>query len=374
MTIDLVYAGYKDCRKRKTNTQGYLEYYIDYIANNAQLYEELVNQTYKPSTSKTFCVTRPKLREVFCAQFKDRIVHHILTIKFLPLIESVLVDNAYACRKGKGVLYGVNHIKQQIESISNNYTKQTWVMTCDIKGFFMSINREQLYSILEDVLRTYYKESDIEYWLWLWKVVILNAPEKNCVKVGDLHLWDKLPKNKSLFYTPGLPIGNLPSQILANLFMLKFDKWILSNNVGYGRYVDDFAIISNNKQQLLKILEKAKSFLKENLNITLHPNKIYLQEVKKGVKIMGIIIKPHRTYVNNRVISNIYTRVYKWNSLKNPNVEQATKFVASINSLFGLLRQHNTYAIRFKIWTKIKSRNYFYCVNMKKLKLYDKFR
>ena len=156
--------------------------------------------------------------------------------------------------------------------------------------------------------------------------------------------------------------------------MLKFDKWILSHNVGYGRYVDDFIIISNNKQQLLKILEKAKSFLKENLNITLHPNKIYLQEVKKGVKIMGVIIKPHRTYVNNRVISNIYTRVHKWNSLKNPNIEQATKFVASINSLFGLLRQHNTYAIRFKIWTKIKSRNYFYCVNMKKLKLYAKFR
>ena len=374
MTLDLVYQGFWDCRKHKTSTQGYLEYYTDYITNNANLYKELINMTYKPNASKAFCVTRPKLREVFCAQFKDRIVHHILAIKFLPLIENILVDNAYACRKGKGVLYGVKHIKQQIETISNNYTKETWVMTCDISGFFMSIDRNLLYSILENTIKTYYHQPDIEYWLWLWKTIILHSPEKDCEKIGDLKLWDKLPHNKSLFYSPGLPIGNLPSQILANLFMLNFDKWILSHNVGYGRYVDDFIIISNNKKQLLNLLEEAKVFLKQNLNIKLHPNKIYLQEAKKGVKIMGVIIKPHRTYLNNKVISNIYNRVHKWNKLNNPTLEQATKFVASINSLFGLLRQHNTYAIRCKIWNMINPRKYFYCINMKKLKLYDKFR
>lgn len=279
VSIELIDEAYRDCCKRKGGTEGCLEYKINYLLNNLQLYNELNSMTYEIGKSKAFCVTRPKLREVFCAQFRDRIVHHILAIKFLPILEGEMVESAYACRKGKGTDYGIDHIRQQIERVSENYTKEAWILRGDLQGFFMSINRQMLYDIVERLIREKYHGDDIDFWLWLWKKVIMNDPSKNCVRIGDLSLWDKLPKNKSLFTCGddrGLPIGNLPSQILANLLMSVFDKWVLSRigkSGGYGRYVDDFVVISRDKGLLLEILHDSRNFLLINCNLPCTPIK-----------------------------------------------------------------------------------------------------
>ena len=119
----------------------------------------------------------------------------------------------------------------------------------------------------------------------------MNDPSKNCVKVGDLSLWDRLPANKSLFTCGegiGLPIGNPPSHILANLLMSAFDKWVLSRiseSRGYGRYVDDFVVISRDKGLLLEILHDSRNYLFDKLQLTLHTDKVYFQEVKKGCEV-----------------------------------------------------------------------------------------
>jgi hypothetical protein len=123
--IELVDEGFRDCCKHKGSTWGCVEYKMDFLTNNYQLYSELNSMTYEIGQSKAFCVTRPKLREVWCATFKDRIVHHILAIKFLSIFEQYMTDNAYACRKGKGVDYGINHLIGQIEAISGDYTLET---------------------------------------------------------------------------------------------------------------------------------------------------------------------------------------------------------------------------------------------------------
>ena len=108
-----------------------------------------------------------------------------------------MIDNSFSCRKGKGTLYGINTATNIIKDMSNNYTKETWILKCDIKGFFMSINRQLLYSIIKRYIKSNYCESDLKWWLWLLKLVILNKPEQNCIKVGDLTLWNKLHKAKS---------------------------------------------------------------------------------------------------------------------------------------------------------------------------------
>lgn len=254
ITIDDVYGGYRDCKRFKADTVGCVEYMQNYLANNLQLYRDLNSMAYEIGQSKAFCVTRPKLREVFCAQFRDRVVHHILAIKFMDIFEAEMLDCAYACRKGKGTLYGIEHVRQQIIDVSREYTVETWILKCDLQGFFMSIDRRMAYRIVEGVIRRRYDGDDIEWWLWLWRKVILHDPTKNCVKTGDTRLWDGLPTNKSLFTCgegKGFPIGNLPSQIIANLIMSRFDKWIigrLGDECGYGRYVDDFVAVSRNKK------------------------------------------------------------------------------------------------------------------------------
>ena len=234
ITIEEINNGYLDCCKHKQGTNDCVRYQMNHIQNNLQLYKDLNNMTYTIGKSKAFCVTRPKLREVFCAQFRDRIVHHILENKFEGIFEKELTDYAFACRKKKGVEYGINKVKKQIEVVSENYTKETWILKCDLQGFFMSIDRSMLYSLISNLLYRNYKGDNIEFWLWLWKLVIMNDPAKNCVRVGDLSLWSGLVWNKSLFTCGegrGLPIGNLPSQWLANLLLSNFDRMMIKRLV-----------------------------------------------------------------------------------------------------------------------------------------------
>lgn len=380
VTIEEVYDAYYDCCKHKGSTPGCIEYQMNYIANNYQLYTDLNSMEYEISKSKTFCVTRPKLREVFCAAFRDRIVHHLLAIKFADILEGEMTEKAYACRVGKGTDYGIADVKKEIKRVSDNYTKEAWVLKCDLQGFFMSIDRSLLYSLLENVIIEKYHESDIEWWLWLWKKVVLHDPTKKCVRVGDLSLWDKLPANKSLFtcgYGKGLPIGNLPSQLLANLLLSSYDKLMIERvgkNGGYGRYVDDFVVISRDKKLLLNILQESRNYLLEELGLTLHPRKVILQRTSSGVMFTGALIRPGRTLPNSRTVEHLYGVIDKFGMMHNPKGEVLQRYVNRINSLMGVLVHYNTYNIRRKAWAMMPHKDRVFCVNMKKIKITNKFK
>ena len=378
--IELVDEAYRDCCKHKGGTEGCLEYKMNYLLNNLQLYNELNSMTYEIGKSKAFCVTRPKLREVFCAQFRDRIVHHILAIKFLPILEDEMVDNAYACRKGKGTDYGIDHIRQQMERVSDNYTKETWILKCDLQGFFMSINRRMLYDIVEKIIMEKYQGGDMDFWLWLWRKVIMNDPSKNCVKVGDLSLWDRLPANKSLFTCGegiGLPIGNPPSHILANLLLSQFDKLMIDRvgeDGGYGRYVDDFVVISRDKKLVLNILQESRNYLLEELGLTLHPRKVSLQRAASGVRFTGAIIRPGRMLPNIRTIEHLYDVIDRFGIESDPKSEVLRRYVSRINSLMGVLVHYDSFNIRRKAWSMMPHKDRVFCVNMKKIKIKNKFK
>lgn len=369
VTLEEVHQAYLDCRKRKGNSIGCAEYNRNYMLNNYQLYLDLNTYKYKPGKSKAFIVTRPKLREVFCAQFRDRIVHHLLFNKFNKIFEAHMVDSSYACRKGKGTLYGVKGISRQIKEISENYTKETWVLKCDLHGFFMSINRQLLSNIIQSLIMDSYTSSDQLFWIHLWNLIILYKPEENCIKVGNIRLWRRLPKEKSLFYyhNKGLPIGNLSSQLLANVMMSYFDKSMIRvlAGGGYGRYVDDFVLICNSKKKLVSILSRLKDYLHYVFDLNLHPNKIYFQKVNSGLQIVGSIIKQDRLYTCNRVVGSLFSVIHSFNEGK----QECFKFVRRINSYFGHLMHNNTYGIRWLAWRSINDKHQIKCVNMKKIKL-----
>ena len=335
---------------------------------------------YEISKSKAFCVTRPKLREVFCADFRDRIIHHLLAIKFTDILECEMTDKAYACRAGKGTDYGIADVKKQIKRVSDNYTKEAWVLKCDLQGFFMSINRSLLYRLLEKVIREKYNGDDIEWWLWLWKKVVLHDPTRNCVRVGDLSLWDKLPANKSLFTCGegnGLPIGNLPSQLLANLLLSQFDKLMIDRvgeDGGYGRYVDDFLVISKDKKLLLNILQESRGYLLKELGLTLHSRKVSLQRAASGVRFTGALIRPGRTRPNSRTVEHLYDVIDKFGMMPDPKGEVLKRYVNRINSLIGVLVHYNTYNVRRKAWSMMPHKDRVFCVNMKKIRIMNKYK
>jgi len=368
VTLEEVELAYYECRKNKRNSEGALKYEMHYEANNYRLWQELNAETYEIGYSVCFCVTRPKLREVFAADFRDRIVHHIIMRKFLAMFESEMIEDSYNCRKGKGVMYAVNKVQQYITEVSEGYTKETWVLKCDLQGFFMSIDRDVLWHMIKELVVKNYDGSDKEWWLRLINKVVYHRPEMRCNKHGDLTLWDRLEKHKSLFCSngKGLPIGNLTSQIFANYYMTKFDRWILSDigkDSRYGRFVDDFVIISRDKNMLLNMLSEIRNWLKDVLHVTLHPNKFYLQEVNKGVEFVGTIIKNGRRYSTNRTVNNAFEVVRLYNEGRICASELSRRY----NSYMGFLVHNNTYGIRWRIWESVMNKSPLCNVGMKKI-------
>lgn len=340
---------YYDCRKGKRSTASAVIYEMDYEAKLIALRDRINARTYQPAKSICFVVTRPRYREVFAASFEDRIVHHYIALRLEPLFEATFLDRTFNCRKGKGQLYGVEMLKRDIVECSENYTRDCWIMKLDLQGFFMSIIKSMLADMIDRFIVENYKGDDIEDLRYLCRVVIMHEPEKNCERHSPLHYWSHLAKNKSLFTNGagrGIAIGNLFAQLFANFLLDILDKFIDKRIKLHGRYVDDFYLISRDKQELLSIVPEIRKLL-DGLGLQLSPKKFYLQHYTKGIEFTGTVVKPGRTYVCNRTITNFVSAVRRLN--KAQNMREVEHAVASINSYLGLLRHHNEYANRRKI-------------------------
>ena len=373
VSLEEVYEAYFQCRKNKRTKNSSLAFEMHYETKLRELWNDLNNMSYSISSSIVFGVTRPKCREVFAANFRDRIVHHLLMIKLEPLLEEEMIDNSYNCRNGKGTEYGIQTLSNQIKKVSENYTKETYVLQCDIQGFFMSIDKDVLWKAIKDVMERKWNYGNLEWWMWLVKMIIYHRPELNCTIHGDKSILDSLPDNKTLFRSngKGLPIGNLTSQIFGNFYLTCFDRYVIElfgKECEYGRYVDDFYIISANKKCLLKSVPNIRRYLYNDLKSNLHPKKISIIEVKKGIKFIGSVVKPWGIYIGNRTVNNAFSVAI----IKKP--KDMKRYVQRLNSYFGYMVHRLSYGIRYKLWNAIYNKNNLYSVNMKKIKYKNKRR
>ena len=358
-----IFIAYYACRKNKRNTLNALRFEKHLEHNLFVLIEQIKTNSYYPGKSIAFIVNKPVKREIFAADFRDRVVHHWLIAKLNPLFEKQFIYDSYACRIGKGTHFGVKRTAGFIKSCSKNYTTDCYILKLDIQGFFMHINRTILCERLEHFIEHNYKEQDKSLVLDLCQKIIFNDPTKNCTIKGVRSNWEGLPNNKSLFYSPtdcGLPIGNLTSQVLANFYMNTFDHFI-KKELGinyYGRYVDDFVIIHPDKEYLKSLLPIITDFLQSQSHLTLHPKKIYLQHYSKGVQFLGTVIKPNRIYIANRTKGNFYTAIMKQNVVvqnKKPSREEQKQFLSCMNSYLGIMKHYKTYKLRKRILFKYLS-------------------
>lgn len=357
--LEDIFEAYFECRKNKRNTINALDFEVNYETNLIQLWNDINDKTYQIGKSICFIVNKPVKREIFAADFRDRIVHHLIVNKMNKLFELLFIKDTYSCRKNKGTLYGQHRIYNYIKESSQNYTKDCYILKMDIKAFFMNINKKLLYKKLQKFLSEYYLEPDKDIVLGLFKQVIFHCPQQNCIKKSALIEWQDLPKSKSLFSADdnhGLAIGNLTSQILANFYLHDLDAFISKKFKYYGRYVDDFIIVHDDKKVLSKMIKTIRNFLQKKLNLELHPKKIYLQHFSKGVSFVGGYLKPGRVYVNNRTKINFYNSVFLYNKkLKQEgrSIPLLKKFQASINSYLGYMKHYSSRYLRLKGLKKI---------------------
>jgi len=354
IALQELFEAYFSCRANKRNTANAIAFEVDYESNLVKLCEEINNGAYQVGRSIAFIVNKPVTREIFAADFRDRVVHHLIINKLNPLFEKQFINDSYSCRTGKGTHFGIQRIDKFIRQCSANYTQDCYILKLDLQGFFMSINKQILFKKLTEFINTKYNEPDKPLLIGLCCKTIFNDPTKNCIIKGKRSNWDDLPNNKSLFHSPpncGLPIGNLTSQVFANFYMDTFDHYI-KHDLGiryYGRYVDDFVIVHQSKEYLKELMQKLTSFLHSTLQATIHPKKIYLQHYSKGVKFLGTVILPNRIYIANRTKGNFYNAIEKQNQIARnhkPTKEEQQAFQSSMNSYLGIMKHYKTYKLR----------------------------
>ena len=358
------------CRRKKTGMH----------CTQFRIHEEVLvelalavkNRTYIPQTSECFVVKFPKLREIFAAHFLDRIVQHWIIIRIEPLLEELFVscgDVSFNCRKGYGTLRAVRFLEEGMKRVSCSWTKDAWVGKFDLRSFFMSIDKELLSDMLRDFLVERYHGSDKETLLWLSEVTIKHRPQDNCIRKGNLSLWNKLPEHKSLFYMNGMAIGNITSQILANFLLSGFDRWAFQwckeRGGWFVRFVDDMVVVLPNKEDVLLFYKLAKDKLFGMARLHFHSDKVYVQHVSKGVKFIGSVIKPGRTYLSNRTVGKMHDMLLgmercckrvarRGKRLSYANLVELEHYVCSCNSYMGFLVHHATYGLRRRMFGRMR--------------------
>jgi len=356
------------CAKKKSSPQCN-DYRTDYEFDLWMLIAEVYTRSYVPGISTCFMVTHPKLREIFAAHFRDRIVQHWVIIRLEPLFEARFKaqgDVSFNCRKNYGTLKAVEALEADIIAQSDNYKlNDIEVARFDLRSFFMSINLEVLWDLLKAFIIANYKGDDIDTLLYLTEIIVFHRPQTNCRKKGDITLWDELPAHKSLFSLPfdiGMAIGNLTSQQFANFYMSFFDEFMIWLCKRYGcryeRFVDDFAVVGNRNIILRVIRPLAEKYLRKRLKVSLHHDKFYLQPVQHGVKFVGTMIMPGRKYISNRTVGGMYDKLHYTdmvckaivNGNRNcRNLLMLRHCISALNSYLGFMVHVSAHKLRRKI-------------------------
>ncbi|MBR5042994.1 MAG: reverse transcriptase [Bacteroidales bacterium] len=376
--FETVLDAYRDCLKGKMSSPQAIEYMKVADIDLPVLAWELWTGTYKPTTSTCFLVHYPKLREVFAAAFRDRIVHHWICMRLIPLFEERFVSQgnvSFNCRKGFGTQKAVEAVSAGFERVSEGYTKRAWVFRGDLVGFFMGISKSRLWYLLGRFIRRYYHGDYKDILLRVTEQVVMHHPERDCVFNTDPREWLGLSMRKSMFTCGddrGEPIGNHTTQQFANFLLSFLDAHVLflfrHKNFDYERFVDDFEITCDDLPFLMAQIPKIERFLSESLLLELHKDKRYIQPVAHGLKFVGSFIKPHRTYLSNVTIARFRERVHGFGEMmmeRELDTLDCQRIEQVINSYLGFCRMHRTYNLRKEILGQFPSEffRYFYIRN-----------
>lgn len=279
ISLENLFLAWDEFKKEKRKKADVIKFEFNLEKNIFAIRKELRDKTYKHGHYTSFHINDPKQRHIHKASVKDRVVHHAIFLILYPIFERTFIYNSYSCRRNKGTHKGINRLQTLLRKASKNNRQNCFALKCDIKKFFQSINHYILISIIERKIM----DKDA---LWLTKEIINS-------------------------FRPGIPIGNLTSQLFANIYLNELDRYIKHKLKipFYLRYTDDFILINNSKDELELWLKEINKFLSEKLKLQLHPNKIILRKYRQGIDFLGYVQFPRyrllRTKTKRRMLKKL---------------------------------------------------------------------
>ena len=279
---------------------------------------------WKPDSYKAFYVCDPKLRRIHKATVRDRVFNQALFRVLYQIFDKGFVEDSYSCRKNKGTHCGVLKLKQYILKVAHNYTCSAYALKCDVRKFFDNIDHKIIYEMIKK------KVSDTE----------------------TLRLINLILKSFETNTDVGLPLGNVTSQLFANIYLNELDQYIKHTLKVkyYVRYCDDFIILDNDRSLLDEYVKTIGTFLLEKLHLNLHPNKIVIRKCTQGIDFLGYVVLPHRNILRTKTKRRIIKKIKCLKVLKDNGFIPAQKFDQTMQSYLGILKHCAGYKIKQQIF------------------------
>ncbi len=314
--------------KRKRKDIQYFERYLeDHIF---ELHHDLLALQYRHGPYDHFYVSDPKQRYISKAAVRDRLVHEAVHKILYGVFDNRFIFHSLSSRRGKGTHTGVKLLKKMIGKQSANGKLPCFALKMDIKRFFDSIDHNILKILISKVV------SDEKM------IIIIDRI------INSFHI------NKGV----GIPLGNVTSQLFANIYLHELDDFIkqVLREKYYLRYCDDFIILSSSKSHLNSLIGPIREFLIKKLHLELHPKKIAIRKLSQGIDFVGYVLFQHHTLVRTKTKQRMKKRLneayklYLKGQIESPALDQ------KLQSYLGILSHANQHtlsqAIKNAYWVR----------------------
>jgi len=321
ISLDNLLEAWQEFLPGKRNRKDVQEFRANLMDNILKLHHDLVYHKYEHGGYKAFKVYDPKTRNIHKATVGDRLLHHAIYRQFYPFFDRTFIFDSYSCRLEKGTHKAIVRFNQFFLKVSKNNSNTCWVLKGDIRKFFASVDHEILINILKD----YIPDENI---IWLLTKVIDSFRAEN---------------------GKGLPLGNLTSQLFANVYLNEFDRFIKHkiNAKFYIRYADDFVVLSDDRAWIENQVPIIKEFLRARLNLEVHPNKLFIKTTSSGVDFLGWINFPGYKVLRQATKKRMFRK------LKENNYKEE-----SLNSYLGMISHGDAFKIKKDLLNKCTSNNH----------------
>lgn len=311
ISLDNLLAAWQEFIRGKQQRKDVQEFGFHLMDNLSALHGDLASFRYRHGGYHAFSIADPKPRSIHKASVRDRVLHHTLYRILYPFFDRTFVSTSFSCRVGKGTHAALERFASCARRVSRNHTRTCWVLKMDIVKFFANID----HTIILGILASYIPE------------------ERTRALLGEV-----VGSFSSIASGVGLPLGNLTSQLLVNIYMNEFDQFVKHalRAKYYIRYADDFVLFSDDRVWVTQQIDPIATFLRERLRLSLHPDKISIRTVASGVDFLGWVHFPHHRVLRTTTKRRMFKRIGE-----HPTAE-------TLQSYLGLLRHGDTGKLRAK--------------------------